>query len=376
MENTLANTLPPTKSFIREKKIFGPLADYQNCGLTVDFPAPFGLLSLRANSFSMPASITTDIERAAAVLRAGGLVAIPTETVYGLAGNAMNEGAVTGIFAAKNRPSFDPLIIHQSSPDRILAYASEVPPDAEALAGAYWPGPLTLVLPKKPAVSDLVSAGLPTVALRVPAHPLTRELLRRLDFPLAAPSANPFGFVSPVTAQHVADQLADKIDLILDGGPCRVGLESTIVGFPDGKATILRKGGLPVEDIESTLGHPVAVQTHSSSKPLAPGMLSRHYSPGVRMTILEKTCTADQLAAMDAVIVFAEKKKPETSDGGTSPVYYDLSPSGDLAEAARQLFPTLRKIGQQQYDQVGVFLLPERGLGRAINDRLRRAAAT
>jgi L-threonylcarbamoyladenylate synthase len=154
------------------------------------------------------------------------------------------------------------------------------------LARAFWPGPLTLVLPKAPQITDLVTAGLPTVALRVPAHPLTRQLLELLDFPVAAPSANPFGFVSPVTAQHVADQLAEKIDLILDGGACQVGLESTIVGFPGGKTTILRKGGLPVEDIEAELGHPVAIKTHSSSQPLAPGMLSRHYSPGVKLEIL------------------------------------------------------------------------------------------
>jgi L-threonylcarbamoyladenylate synthase len=180
----------------------------------------------------MPASITIDIHQAADVLRKGGLVAIPTETVYGLGGNAMDEEAISGIFAAKNRPSFDPLIIHQSSPERILTYATEVPEDAKKLARAFWPGPLTLVLPKVPQITDLVTAGLPTVALRVPAHPLTRQLLELLDFPVAAPSANPFGFVSPVTAQHVADQLAEKIDLILDGGACQVGLESTIVGFP------------------------------------------------------------------------------------------------------------------------------------------------
>jgi L-threonylcarbamoyladenylate synthase len=334
------------------------------------------LLSLRPNHSFMPASITIDIHQAADVLRKGGLVAIPTETVYGLGGNAMDEEAISGIFAAKNRPSFDPLIIHQSSPERILTYATEVPEDAKKLARAFWPGPLTLVLPKVPQITDLVTAGLPTVALRVPAHPLTRQLLELLDFPVAAPSANPFGFVSPVTAQHVADQLAEKIDLILDGGACQVGLESTIVGFPGGKTTILRKGGLPVEDIEAELGHPVAIKTHSSSQPLAPGMLSRHYSPGVKLEILAGHPSDNPVPEMEALIVFGMDENPSTREQSSTPHYYDLSPKGDLEEAARQLFPTLRKIGQQQYRQVGVYLLPERGLGRAINDRLRRAAAT
>lgn len=324
----------------------------------------------------MPASITTDVELAAKTLRRGGLVAIPTETVYGLGGNAMNETTVSGIYSAKDRPSFDPLIIHQSSPERILAYAAEVPAEAKVLAKAFWPGPLTLVLPKKPQVPDLVTAGLPTVALRVPAHPLTRELLGVLDFPLAAPSANPFGFVSPVTARHVADQLSEKIDLILDGGPCRVGLESTIVGFPGGRATILRKGGLAVEDIEHALQRTVAVSTHSSSKPLAPGMLSRHYSPGVTMEILSEGTTADQLAKFDALILFGRGTEHLAAMRTADITPYNLSPAGNLQEAARQLFPTLRKIGKHQHGRVGVFLLPERGLGRAINDRLRRAAAT
>ena len=218
----------------------------------------------------MPAIITTDPGVAALALKEGKLVAIPTETVYGLGANALNLAAVAGVFTAKNRPAFDPLIIHQSSADRILQYAAYVPEAAAKLAVACWPGPLTLVLPKSDEVPQLVSAGLPTVALRVPNHPLTQEVLAAVGFPVAAPSANPFGFVSPTTAKHVADQLGDKIDVILDGGPCKVGLESTIISFPEGTPTVLRKGGMAVEVLEEILGYPLEIKTHSSSRPDAP----------------------------------------------------------------------------------------------------------
>lgn len=324
----------------------------------------------------MRARISDSAQDAAGYLRKGQLVALPTETVYGLGANALDEPAVASIFAAKNRPAFDPLIIHQSSADRILEYASSVPEDARKLAEAFWPGPLTLVLPKKDIVPDLVSAGLKTVALRVPDHPLTREVLKMVDFPVAAPSANPFGFVSPTTAQHVADQLGDRIDFILDGGPCRVGLESTIIGFPDGKVTVLRKGGLAIEEIEKALGHAVAVRTHGSSRPMAPGMLSRHYSPGNRIELFKELRTDTPVPANAAWITF----------GGGGPAFslrkngglavYNLSPDENLAEAAQQLFRVLRLIAEHKYEYVAVQLLPEEGLGRAINDRLRRAAAT
>jgi len=221
------------------------------------------------------AIISDDTKEASRLLSKGKLVAIPTETVYGLGANALDEIAVASIFSAKNRPAFDPLIIHQSSADRILQYASEVPAEAQKLADAFWPGPLTLVLRKQEIISDLVSAGLKTVALRVPDHPLARKVLEQVEFPVAAPSANPFGFVSPTSAQHVAKQLGNRIDFILDGGQCQVGLESTIIGFKGGETTVLRKGGLAIEEIESLLGHAVAVRTHSSSSPEAPGMRIR-----------------------------------------------------------------------------------------------------
>lgn len=317
--------------------------------------------------------IIKDVSLATLTLRNGGLVALPTETVYGLGANALDTVAASKIFAAKNRPSFDPLIIHQSSWKRLQAYVKNVPAEAEVLAEAFWPGPLTLVLPKTELVPDLVSAGLPTVAIRVPEHPLTRAVLAELPFPVAAPSANPFGFVSPTTAQHVADQLGDKIDYILDGGPCKVGLESTIVGFAGGKPTILRKGGLAVEAIEDALGQAIAVRTHGSSRPEAPGMLSRHYSPGAPMTIFQDISQAPTPPQKNARIVFKQGGPTTITDGLTTT--YDLSPTGDLAEAARQLFTVLRLIANQNFSYVAVALLPEIGLGRAINDRLHRAAA-
>lgn len=322
------------------------------------------------------AIISNDAQEAASFLRRGKLVALPTETVYGLGANALDESAVAGIFAAKNRPSFDPLIIHQSDPERILRYALEVPAEAKKLADAFWPGPLTLVLPKRDIVPDLVSAGLKTVALRVPDHSLTRRVLEQLDFPVAAPSANPFGFVSPTSAQHVADQLGERIDFILDGGDCRVGLESTIVGFTGGKTTILRKGGLPIEAIEALLGHPVAVRTHGSSRPEAPGMLSRHYSPGNKIALFGQLDEQTPHPPNSAWITFGGGGPGFSPPEQDKPAVYNLSPDGNLAEAAQQLFRVLRLMAARKYDYVAVRLLPEEGLGRAINDRLRRAAAT
>lgn len=324
----------------------------------------------------MPARLINDVETAVTELGAGRLVAIPTETVYGLAGNALNESAVAGIFTAKGRPSFDPLIIHQSSAERVLQYAAEIPAGARSLGNAFWPGPLTMVLPKVPEVPDLVSAGLPTVAMRVPNHPLTLELLKRLDFPLAAPSANPFGFVSPTTAEHVAEQLGDKIDTILDGGPCQIGLESTIVGFPGGEATIYRKGGLAVEDIERVLGRPVVVREHGNSRPEAPGMLSRHYSPGVPMELFDRIENATALPKYSAMVLFGRGGKEFGRLEDHDMDVYDLSPSANLSEAASNLFRVLRELNKKAYRCVAIETVPESGLGRAINDRLRRAAAT
>ena len=212
------------------------------------------------------AEIGTDILKAKNLLEHGELVAIPTETVYGLAGNALNASAVAKIFSVKNRPAFDPLIVHVPNVNAVYEYVAEIPEKAYALAQRFWPGPLTLLLQKKSIIPDLVTAGLETVGVRCPDHPLTQDLLKILSFPLAAPSANPFGYVSPTTPAHVDEQLGDKIKYILDGGKCEVGIESTIVGMENGEVVVYRMGGLSTEEIESVVGN-VKIQTHSSSNP-------------------------------------------------------------------------------------------------------------
>jgi L-threonylcarbamoyladenylate synthase len=317
------------------------------------------------------AEIGRDLARAAALLRAGQLVAIPTETVYGLAGNALDAGAVAEIFRVKNRPRFDPLIIHLAQAEQIPEYAAHFPDGARRLAEAFLPGPLSLLLPKRPIVPDLVTAGSPLVAIRVPAHPLTQELLAQLDFPLAAPSANPFGYISPTTPQHVAHQLGDKIPYILDGGPTAVGVESTIVSFAETEPEVLRKGGLAVEEIEAVLGTPVRVRAHSSSNPQAPGMLKSHYAPRVPFRVGDlKELAREHAGQRFGVLAFLRALPQVPADRQRI-----LSPTGDLAEAARNLFAAMRDLDEQDLDLIIAEWLPERGLGRAINDRLRRAEA-
>ncbi len=224
------------------------------------------------------AQIGTDVAAAKALLEAGNVVGIPTETVYGLAGNALDPDAVLTIFRVKNRPSFDPLIVHTDAISKLDHFVTHIPEPVRRLAEAFWPGPLTLLFPKRDLIPDLVTAGLPAVAIRIPRHPLTLSLLRSLDFPLAAPSANPFGYISPTTAQHVADQLGNQVPYILDGGSADIGLESTIIGVENNQLTVFRLGGMALEQIEAVAG-PVAVRTHSTSNPAAPGMLSSHYAP-------------------------------------------------------------------------------------------------
>lgn len=314
--------------------------------------------------------IGTSIETAAVHLQAGEVVAVPTETVYGLAGNALSEKALATIFEVKNRPQFDPLIVHIANAEEVNHYATDFPDKAQQLAAHFWPGPLTLLLPKQDIIPDLCTSGLPRVALRVPNHPLTLELLQKLPFPLAAPSANPFGYISPTTAQHVADQLGDKIPYILDGGACRVGLESTIVGFEGGEAVIYRKGGLSVEAIEAVIGKVRAMQ-HSSSQPAAPGMLKSHYAPRIPLIL----GNLDELVAQNdpkTTGILSFKKKFLQIPDNQQVV---LSSTGDYAEAAQRLFAALRYLDSLPIRIIFAELLPEESLGRAINDRLRRAAA-
>lgn len=315
------------------------------------------------------AQIGTDIQEAVRWLRRGELVGIPTETVYGLAGNALSGGAVSRIFEVKNRPTFDPLIVHIAHPDRADALVTRWPQQARQLAEAFWPGPLTLLFPKSDRVPELVTAGSPWVALRMPDHPLTLELLNALEFPLAAPSANPFGYISPTTARHVAEQLGHAIPYILDGGPCRVGVESTILSFADETPTILRQGGVAVEEIEALLG-PVQARLHSSSRPDAPGMLQSHYAPRVSVRLIDREADLPETEAEAGALVFSTPLPgiPEERQ-------YILSSRGDLREAAQRLFSGLRWLDRPELRVILAELVPERGLGRAINDRLRRAAA-
>jgi L-threonylcarbamoyladenylate synthase len=318
------------------------------------------------------AKIGSDIEKARNYLASGRVVAIPTETVYGLAANALNAEAVAHIFAIKQRPHFDPLIIHTDQLEKAFQWVEHIPETLKKLAEAFWPGPLTLVLPKKALIPDIVTAGLPTVGVRVPDHPLTRQLLASLDFPLAAPSANPFGYVSPTTAQHVNAQLGEQIPYILDGGSCRVGIESTIVGWHHEaqQPIILRLGGISLEDIEAVVGK-VMLQTHSSSNPKAPGMLSAHYAPRKKV-FLSLTEALQHHSPQDLGAIVFREPIPQI------PMKHQLilSSKGSYLEAAHRLFAALRDIEQLPVQAVVAPLLPEEQLGRAINDRLRRAAAS
>lgn len=310
-----------------------------------------------------------DIQKAKELLQKGELVAIPTETVYGLAGNAYNAESVVKIFEVKNRPSFDPLIVHVSGLQQVEEITSHVPLQAIRLADAFWPGPLTILLGKKSVIPDIVTSGLDRVAVRIPSHPLALELLRALSFPLAAPSANPFGYVSPTTVKHVDDQLGFSIPYILDGGDCQVGIESTIVGFKDDQAEIYRLGGISVEAVEKIIG-PVSVRRHSTSMPAAPGSLESHYAPHKRVYVEDALPEGLNISPSTAGYIRFKKLHP----GAPSENQVVLSRSADLNEAAKNLFSALRRMDDLKVSCVVAELLPEEGLGRAINDRLRRAA--
>ena len=310
------------------------------------------------------------ISAAAAALRAGGLVAFPTETVYGLGADACHGEAIARLYAAKGRPAFNPLIAHVAdvaAARRLAVFDAE----AERLAAAFWPGPLTLVLPKRPdcPVAALALAGLDSIAIRVPSHPTARALLAAFGGPVVAPSANRSGHVSPTSAAHVLADLRGRIDLILDDGPCAVGVESTIVALI-GVPTLLRPGGLPREAIERVLGHALAVPavTDADDAPqklevIAPGMLASHYAPKAKVR-LEATAPR----AGEALLAFGAAPK---FDGTT----LNLSPSGDLIEAATNLFSHLRALDASGATSIAVMPVPHEGLGDAINDRLARAAA-
>jgi len=312
--------------------------------------------------------IGNSLEIAIKTLLEGNLVAIPTETVYGLAGNALQADTVAKIFEAKNRPTFDPLIVHTHSIEEVQKYATAFPDWATKLANRFWPGPLTLLLPRNSAIPDIVTNGSDLVGIRIPNHPVILALLKSLPFPLAAPSANPFGYISPTTAQHVADQLEDKISYILDGGACNVGVESTIVGIQNGKPAIFRTGGIAKEEIEKTLELTLEV-LQSSSNPTAPGMLDSHYAPGKPLYLGNIASLISQFPTNRiGTISFST----DFSALVTNSII--LSPTSNLNEAACGLFAALRELDKSKVDIILAEIFPNEGLGRAINDRLKRAS--
>lgn len=301
--------------------------------------------------------VTTDVDRAVAAIRAGGLVAIPTETVYGLAGDATNAVAVTRIFEVKGRPGDHPLIVHLSSTDELDEWASDVPAAARLLTDAAWPGPLTVIVPRAVGVLDAVTGGLDTVGLRVPSHPLTLQLLERTGVGLAAPSANRFGAVSPTTAAHVVRDLAERLDprrdVILDGGPCPIGVESTIVDCASSPPQILRAGGVPVEEVRRLLAGDLA---DTSGPSRASGMLASHYAPRCAVRLVD---SADDAFALRSGTIGAE--------------ILDLT--DDLVAYARELYARLRDADDRGIATLIAVLPPAQGLGHAIRDRLAKAAA-
>lgn len=312
--------------------------------------------------------ITQDKELAIQALKKGEIVGLPTETVYGLAANALDARAVAKIYELKKRPVDHPLIVHVSDFKQAFDLASEFPEIAQGLAEKFWPGPLTLVLPKSEVVPDLTTGGLPSVAIRFPAHPIAREVIRGAGFPLAAPSANPFGSISPTTAEHVESSFGKEAPLILDGGACQVGVESTIVGFLEGKPILLRLGGISREELEEVIG-PLGVAS-STAKAVAPGMLEKHYSPRTRLFWERPEETLPPSPGGRGALCFR----------GTEPslAFTDievLSKDGDLREAAANLYSALRRLDALSLDYIVAYAFPSQGLGLAINDRLKRASS-
>ncbi len=318
----------------------------------------------------MPVVPTTpeNLDRAAALLRDGAVVAFPTETVYGLGANAFDARAVARIFEIKSRPEFDPLIVHVADAAMLERVAESVPAQARVLIEEFWPGPLTLVLHKRAEISDLVTAGLPTVAVRMPAHPVAHALIERAGVPIAAPSANPFGYLSPTRAEHVSRALGDRVDLIVDGGASEHGIESTIVML-DPQPTLLRPGAISVEAIEALIG-PLALELSDTAAPLAPGRLPQHYAPHTAIRIIDDP-TEVPIAerARAGLLAFREDVR------GYHTVRV-LSAQGDLREAATHLFEYLHELDCSGVERIDAQRVPSVGIGVAIMDRLERAART
>jgi L-threonylcarbamoyladenylate synthase len=329
------------------------------------------------------ASVSENIQKAAEVLRKGGLVAFPTETVYGLGADAANRIAVCRIFEVKKRPAFDPLIVHVADREQAMALWSEVPQSARALMEKFWPGPLTLVLPRSEKISDLVTAGLPTVAVRMPNHEAALALIRALGKPIAAPSANLFGYTSPTSAAHVAEGLGQGLDFILDGGPCAVGVESTVLKIENGEGIILRPGGISAEAISDFI-RLRKDKIVPGKKPEAPGMLESHYAPWTKFILLPNTFEEFATAFEESLQAYrlenstplrlgllAFRKVPESAHFESVQV---LSEKGDLVEAASNLFQVMRNLDKMNLDWILAEPVPASGIGLAILDRLFKAS--
>ncbi|MFH0919074.1 MAG: L-threonylcarbamoyladenylate synthase [Fibrobacterota bacterium] len=305
------------------------------------------------------------IKHAAECLKAGGVVAFPTETVYGLGADAFNPQAVAAVFELKNRPFFDPLIVHIASLEQMDALVKAIPPKAQKLIAKFWPGPLTIILPKRDKVPDIVTAGLRGVGIRMPAHPVALELIRMAGTPVAAPSANKFGKLSPTCARHVADEFGTRDFEIIDGGPCRVGVESTIISFMNEAPVLLRPGGIAVEEIEQAIG-PVIIPAPGECAMMSPGRAERHYSPRTRI-ILDSSIERMPKHYSVGLLTFIPIEDM---------IKYDavevLSRTGAFREAAANLFSALRHLDAAHLDVIIANRLPETGLGRTINDRLTR----
>lgn len=310
------------------------------------------------------------IQRAADQIRSGGLVVFPTETVYGIGANALDPQAVARVFEIKERPRFDPLIVHVSGPSAVEPLVTELTPLARRLIERFWPGPLTLVLPKRPEIPDLVTAGLPTVAVRCPRHPVAWALLREARVPIAAPSANRFGQLSPTRAEHVSPLLAEAPEVtLIDGGPCPLGVESTIVSLIEKEPEVLRWGALPIELLEPILG-PICAASEGEARPRSPGRFPRHYAPRTPVCVVRE---GDRPPGSGRRGLLAYRRfLPE--DGQAFKAVQLLSPTGNLREAAAYLFSALHELDAKGLDLIVAEAVPEEGLGRAINDRLRRAA--
>ena len=312
--------------------------------------------------------ISKDIQKAVGLLKNEQLVAIPTETVYGLAGNIFSEKAIKSIFSTKKRPFFNPLIVHVSSVEVLKSLVTHIPEKARLLADAFWPGPMTLVLQKNNTIPDMITAGKDTVAVRIPNHPVTLELLKQLPFPLAAPSANPFGSISPTKTTHVEQYFRNDIQQILDGGSCSNGIESTIIGFKNEDPVIYRLGAIALEEIENIVGE-ISVKNKEEESPNAPGMLARHYAP------LTQTFLVDDISSV--VKKYSGKKigvlvfKESLNDPSLTEI--TLSKIGSMQEAASKLYDSLHELDGKNLEVIIAERLPDVGLGKSINDRLQRA---